>query len=93
MEPEIDRPDKPNAAANPPGDRGAAQATRRAFLGAVGKKALYVTPVVMTLTAQQAMAAGSNASANPPSCAGAGEACVIDTDCCSNMCIAGMCVA
>jgi len=80
VEPETDRPDKPNAA-NPPGDRSAAQATRRAFLGAVGKKALYVTPIVMTLTAQQARAAST-----PSSCTSTGEACTEDTDCCTTHC-------
>jgi len=33
------------------------RSTRRAFLGGAGKKALYLTPVVLTLTARQAAAA------------------------------------
>ena len=33
--------------------------TRRAFLGGSGRKALYVTPVVLTLTAQHALAGAS----------------------------------
>ena len=32
--------------------------TRRAFLGGAGRKALYVTPAVLTLAAQQAFASG-----------------------------------
>ena len=32
--------------------------SRRRFLGASGKKALYLTPVVLTLTAQEAAASG-----------------------------------
>jgi hypothetical protein len=34
------------------------QTTRRAFLGGGGRKALYVTPAVLTLAAQQAFASG-----------------------------------
>ena len=83
MEPETDRSNKPNAAANPPGDRRAAQATRRAFLGAVGKKALYVTPVVMTLTAQQARATSA------VSCGSVDTPCTTDEDCCTTNCAAG----
>ena len=65
--------------------------TRRAFLGRTGTKAAFIVPAVWTLTAQQAMAAGSNASANP-SCLEAAEPCILDADCCSNMCMVGMCV-
>ena len=64
--------------------------TRRAFLGRTSTKAAFIVQAVWTLTAQQAMAAGSKASANP-SCLEAGEPCVLDADCCSNMCTVGMC--
>ena len=32
--------------------------TRRAFLGGAGRKALYVTPIVLTLAGQQAFGSG-----------------------------------
>ena len=32
--------------------------SRRNFLGGAGRKALYITPGILTLTAQQAMASG-----------------------------------
>lgn len=32
--------------------------SRRSFLGGAGRKALYITPGILTLTAQQAMASG-----------------------------------
>ena len=69
-------------------DRARSGTTRRSFLKNVGKKALYVTPVVMTLTAQEACAA---ASPSFVSCGPAGDPCVVDTDCCSNNCMMGMC--
>jgi len=37
---------------------GAGLTTRRGFLGGASKKALYITPGILTLTAQQAMASG-----------------------------------
>ncbi len=51
--------------------------TRRSFLKDVGKKAIYVTPVVMTLSAERAQA-----SATQPSCGFAGSPCTTDDDCC-----------
>jgi hypothetical protein len=58
----------------------------------VGTKGVFIVPVVWTLTAQQAQAAGSNPSANP-SCIGDGEPCVLDSDCCSGECSFGFCAA
>jgi len=52
------------------------QATRRAFLGGLAKKALYVTPAVLTLTAQQAVAG----SASP--CKPNGSPCTDHDECC-----------
>ncbi len=62
--------------------------TRRSFLTRVGTKALYLTPVVMTLTAQQARA---QASPSNPSCAQTGSLCSDDADCCSGKCKQGVC--
>ncbi|MBN1344896.1 MAG: hypothetical protein JXQ73_19535 [Phycisphaerae bacterium] len=36
---------------------GRASQTRRSFLGGSGKKALYLTPIVLSLSARRAMAA------------------------------------
>ena len=72
------------------GDRVPGTATRRTFLSNVGRKAIYITPVLWTLTAQQALAVGSNPSANP-SCIPNGELCDDDADCCSNNCVVGTC--
>jgi len=71
-------------------DSADARPTRRRFLR-VGKKAAFVVPAVWTLSAQTAMAGTSNPSGGP-SCAGAGEICVTNTDCCSNTCAFGRCV-
>ncbi len=60
--------------------------TRRSFLGNVGKKTAYITPVLLTLTAAPAMATGHAAS-----CAPAGGSCTTDNDCCSNSCTGGIC--
>lgn len=61
-------------------DEASSSTTRRAFLRDVAKKAVYVTPVVMTLTASEARAAAS------PSCLGGGAPCTIGSECCSNVC-------
>ncbi len=57
--------------------------TRRSFVKSVGKKALYVTPVLMTLTANEAHAA--SASAALP-CYEYGDPCTADEQCCSLNC-------
>jgi hypothetical protein len=62
------------------------------FLGGVVKKAAFAVPVVWTLSAQQAFAAGSKPSANP-SCLDAGEPCTLDAECCSESCQMGFCAA
>jgi len=54
--------------------------TRRTFLGNVGKKALYVTPVVLTLSASEARAA------SPSPCLPIGSPCAVNEDCCSTIC-------
>lgn len=54
--------------------------TRRDFLGSVGKKALYVAPVILTLSASQTALAGS------PYCLPSGAACTTDSECCSGDC-------
>jgi len=60
--------------------------TRRACLAETGRKVAYVTPVIMTLAASRALAAGSNPSADPSVCQEAGEPCSGDSDCCSGVC-------
>ncbi|MCH7701290.1 MAG: nucleotidyltransferase family protein [Planctomycetes bacterium] len=85
------RPPRDRARHSPTGRLGTtggaepALASRRRFLSGVSKKALYLTPVVMTLTAQQAGAAPS------PSCLPSGATCTFDEDCCSDDCVSGMC--
>ncbi len=58
---------------------------RRTFLLDVGKRAIYVAPVIAALTASQAQAAAS------PSCIPSGAACETDSDCCDNTCTMMMC--
>lgn len=65
---------------------------RRAFLLSVGRRAAWVSPILLTLSARQVRAAGSNPSA-APSCLGTNESCVVDSDCCSNDCQTGACQA
>ena len=50
--------------------------TRRTFLGDIGKKAMYITPVLLTLTASPAMASPAD------SCARTGSPCLLDSECC-----------
>ena len=66
-------------------DRERSGSTRRSFLKEVGKKTLYVTPVVMTLCAERAQA-----SATQPSCGFDGSPCTTDDECCG-CCQGGMC--
>ena len=76
-------PDKPATPSSPKRELAAAAATRRAFIRGVAGKALYVTPVVMTLTASQAQAAASAYSAG---CLLSGAPCVANEDCCTTLC-------
>lgn len=64
--------------------QGVSRATRRSFLRGVGKKALYVAPVVMTLAAQQAYAASGEFDST---CGDFQSPCTVDADCCENNCI------
>ncbi len=56
----------------------------------LGTKLAYVVPTVMTLSAQEAFAAGSVVSAEV-SCVPPGEFCETDADCCSGDCDTGVC--
>lgn len=56
--------------------------TRRELIGDLARKALYVTPIVMILTASQARAHLSF------SCTRSGIACLTDEECCSGNCVA-----
>ncbi len=80
---------EPNCADNSP-TTGSEMPTRRDVLRQ-GRKLAYVVPVVMTLSAQEALAAPSNPSATPSSCVDSGEACFSDSDCCSGECNVGFC--
>lgn len=62
--------------------------TRREFLGNVGKKAAYIAPIVMTLTASQARA-GSAADFDS-TCGDDGSPCTVDEDCCALNCVGMM---
>ena len=57
--------------------------TRRAFLDGAGRKALFMAPVIVTLSAQQALAEGSRTV----SCTVSGDPCVTDEECCSGDCM------
>ncbi len=89
--------DKPTRSEKQPdpgatGAKAADTTSRRSFLGDVGKKAAYVTPIVLTLTARQAVALGSNPSDTPSAgCLEAGSLCGADGDCCSGKCTGGVC--
>jgi hypothetical protein len=70
----------------PPEGKATAPATsnRRSFLKQVGKKAVYVTPVVMTLAASEAHAGSGVRSW----CGDVGSPCAVLEDCCPGlMCI------
>lgn len=58
-----------------------AVSTRRTFLAHAGKKAAFTVPIVTTLTAQEALAAGSY-----PGCSPYGNPCDVDEDCCDLNC-------
>ena len=55
--------------------------SRRSFIIGVGKKAAYITPIVMTLTAAPAVASPHAASCKPT-----GQPCTRNPSCCSNVC-------
>jgi hypothetical protein len=59
--------------------------TRREFLGGAVKKALYVTPVVLTLTAASSRA--SSTDGFDSTCGDFGSPCTLDAQCCSLMCV------
>lgn len=84
----MDRQDdtRPDATqASPEHDAGATPTTRRSFLSNVGRKAAYITPILLTLSAAPAAAS----SAIPSYCTGAGSPCSVDGDCCSESCGVG----
>jgi len=60
--------------------------SRRAFLMGVGRKAAYMTPVVLTLAAAPALASPHSASCKPIA-----GSCDSDNDCCSGNCEGGFC--
>jgi len=57
--------------------------TRRTFLSGASKKALYVTPAVLTLTSSQARAG----SVFDSTCGDVDSPCTADVECCSLMCV------
>ena len=63
--------------------------TRREFLANVGKKAAYIAPIVMTLTASQARA-GSAADFDS-TCGEKDSPCTDAFDCCCGDCMGGEC--
>ena len=68
--------------------------TRRRFVQDVGKKALYITPVVLTLTAAEALGApgSGNCYQLGSACTAASDCCVLEgeqLDCDDSMCCAG----
>jgi hypothetical protein len=70
-----------------PVDVGPERSTRRAFLAGVGRKAVYVTPIVLTLSANSAFASPHSAS-----CKQLGGSCTTNNDCCSNNCTESVCL-
>lgn len=70
-------------------DRAATPTTRRAFIRGAAKKALYVTPVVMTLAASEARAGSGDFDS---ACGDEGSPCGEHADCCPPlMCLAATC--
>ena len=67
-----------------------AATTRRTFMRGAAKRALYVTPVIMTVAASQARA--GSAGDYDSACQDLGSPCTTDADCCPGlglMCIGG----
>lgn len=60
-------------------DAGGLTTTRRGFMGGAAKKAIYVTPVVLTMRASQARA-GSEVDST---CGDLGSPCTETADCCA----------
>ena|GEM_PF-777104 len=70
-------------------DKAATPTTRRAFIRGAAKKALYVTPVVMTLAASEARAGSADFDST---CGDKGSPCTEHADCCPPlMCMALEC--
>ncbi len=59
----------------------------------VGAKLAYVAPVIVTLSAHEAFAAGSNPSDVCSTGVHTGGLCQTDTDCCSRRCSLGVCAS
>ena len=81
-------PDSNTGSSGPRVPADAAPTARRTFLREVGKKAVWVTPVVLTL-----MASPEQAWASAPAsgtCVPSGGECGSNDDCCSNSCNVGM---
>ncbi len=72
--------DKASAPASPRPADAPHSTDRRRFLREVGKRAIYVASVIVALSVSQAQASPS------PSGVPSGEACLQDSDCCSNRC-------
>ncbi len=85
------RPPDETAAPPPPlaEETAARGTTRRGFLQGAATKAVYVTPIVMTLTASQARA-GSAADFDS-TCGEEGSPCTDAFDCCCGDCMGGNC--
>ncbi|HRX83949.1 MAG TPA: hypothetical protein P5572_02905 [Phycisphaerae bacterium] len=64
-----------------------AATSRREFLVGVGAKAVYITPVLLTLSATPAVA-----SPHAVSCKPLAGSCTTNHDCCSNNCDTNVCI-
>ncbi len=72
------------AATSSDGVQAASGATRRSFLRGVGKKAVYMAPVFLALSASDAHAASGDFDST---CGDIGSPCTVDAECCSNNCL------
>jgi HprK-related kinase A len=73
------------------GQAGGRRLTSRRELLRTGARLAYVAPTVLTLSAHEAFAAGSNPSNICSTALNSGELCQIDSDCCSKDCDFGVC--